>query len=67
MDKNKDLKNKSQQEVPDGLEPDPETLNTTDPQENMKGPVSSAMHKILDATEPNESKKEADEKRDKNM
>ena len=47
--------------------PDPETLNTTDPQENMEGPVSSSMHDISKAFDTNESRREANEKRDKNM
>ena len=38
--------------------PDPETLHTTDPQENMKGPVSSFMQNI---------KEEADKKRDEHL
>lgn len=67
MDKNKDIKNKSQQDVTEGLEPDPETLHTPDPQDKMKGPISSVMHNILEATEPKETKKEAREKRDKHM
>jgi hypothetical protein len=50
------------------LKPDEETLNTTDPQENMKGPVSSAVQKVKEKTEDNdESKEEADRKKDKNM
>ena len=28
------------------IKPDPETLHTTDPQENMKGPISSLMQGI---------------------
>ena len=27
-------------------QPDPETLGTTDPQDHMKGPVSSAVQKV---------------------
>jgi hypothetical protein len=52
----------------EGLQPDPETLHTTDPQENMKGPVSSVMHNIGEAGKKNdkETKQEADEKKDKN-
>ncbi|RYY83994.1 MAG: hypothetical protein EOO15_20310 [Chitinophagaceae bacterium] len=34
-----------------GLRPDPETLHTTDPQEHMKGPLSSAMNGIADDAE----------------
>jgi hypothetical protein len=33
------------------IQPDPETLHTTDPQENMKGPVSSFMKKVEDNVE----------------
>lgn len=29
-----------------GLQPDPETLHTTDPQKEMKGPVSSFMNNL---------------------
>ena len=61
-----DNKKKDNKEAP--LPPDPETLHTTDPQENMKGPVSSAMQGIKDNAEKNntETKEEADRKKDKN-
>jgi hypothetical protein len=49
------------------LAPDEETLHTKDPQKNMEGPVSSAMHGLGDAFETDETKKEADEKREENM
>ena len=49
-------------------EAEAETLKTTDPQENMQGPVSSIMQSIKEAGEANddESKEEADRKKDKN-
>ena len=47
--------------------PDPETLHTTDPQENMEGPVSSLMHKTGESFDTDETKKEADEERDRGM
>ena len=52
-----------------GLEPDPETLHTTDPQEHMKGPVSSFMKKIEKKAEEDnkETKEEADKKKEENM
>ena len=62
---NKDRKN-SKNENP-SPKPDQETLHTADPQENMEGPVSSMMHETGDAFETGESKKEADEEKDKNM
>ena len=52
-----------------GLEPDPETLHTTDPQEHMKGPVSSVMQNIKEEGKKNDkvSQGEADKKREENM
>ena len=52
----------------DPLKPDPETLHTTDPQEEMEGPVSSVMQNLKESAEENdeESKREADKKKDKN-
>ena len=49
--------------------PDPETLHTTDPQENMEGPVSSMMQNIKEEANKNDkvSKEEADRKREENM
>ena len=59
---NKDKKNT-------GLAPDPETLHTTDPQEHMKGPLSSSMQNIKDEANKNDkvSQGEADKKRMDNM
>ena len=59
---NKDKKNT-------GLAPDPETLHTTDPQEHMKGPVSSTMQNLKDEANKNDkvSKEEAEKKRMENM
>ena len=48
------------------IRPDPETLHKTDPQDNMKGPVSSLMHNTGESFETEETKEEADEKKDKN-
>ena len=52
-----------------GLKPDPETLHTTDPQEHMKGPVSSFMQNIKEEANKNDkvSKEEADKKRDEHL
>ena len=52
-----------------GLAPDPETLHTTDPQEHMKGPVSSTMQNIKEEANKNDkvSQGEADRKREENM
>jgi hypothetical protein len=70
-DKNKEQssdKSNENEEKKAPLDPEPETLHKTDPQENMKGPISSIMQNIKDEAEENdvESKEEADEKKDKN-
>jgi hypothetical protein len=50
-----------------GTQADRETLHTTDPQENMKGPVSSSTHKTGHAFETDETREEAERIRDKNV
>jgi hypothetical protein len=50
------------------IKPEPETLHTTDPQRKMEGPVSSLVQGVKNAVNGNnESKKEADAKRENNM
>jgi hypothetical protein len=50
-----------------GTKPDPETLHNTDPQKDMKGPVSSLMHNTGKGFESSETKKDADRRRDEHM
>ena len=61
--------NKKENDKDPGLKPDPETLHTTDPQEHMKGPVSSTMQNIKEEANKNDkvSKEEADKKRDEHL
>ena len=60
-------KKKDKVEEKSPLKPDPETLHKTDPQENMKGPISSLIQNIKEGGEDNdESKEEADKKKDEN-
>jgi len=47
--------------------PDAGTRNTTDPQKNMEGPVSSLMHETGESFESGESRKEADDEKDEKM
>lgn len=51
------------------VQPDPETLHTTDPQEEMKGPISSIVQAAKEKVEENneESQEEATKKRDEKM
>ena len=48
------------------VKPDSETLHTPDPQKNMEGPVSSLMHQTGEAFNTEETKGEADQKREEN-
>lgn len=51
------------------IKPDEETLNTTDPQDNMEGPISSLVKGVKEKVEENDevSKEEADREKDRNM
>ena len=66
MDRNKkaDLQNENED-----IKPEKQTLHTTDPQEHMKGPVSSTMQNLKDEANKNDkvSKEEAEKKRMENM
>lgn len=46
-------------------QPDPETLHTPDPQEEMEGPVSSLMNNIRENMEENDTDEKGETKRDK--
>jgi hypothetical protein len=51
MSKDKQLeKDKKLKEEPK-IKPDPETLHKTDPQENMKGPISSLLNNTRESIE----------------
>ncbi len=49
------------------VKPDQETMQTTDPQEHMEGPVSSVMQGLEGLFDSKESKEEADKIKDKDM
>ena len=49
------------------VKPDPETLHKTDPQDNMEGPVSSLMHKAGKTFDSDQTRKEADKEKEKDM
>lgn len=63
MDRQKDADTKKD----NGLEPNRETLNTTDPQENMRGPISSSTRETGEAFDSGESREDANEKKDDRM
>lgn len=51
-----------------GVQPEPETLHTTDPQDHMEGPVSSLVQGVKETAEGNDrtSKADADKEKDEN-
>jgi hypothetical protein len=63
MTPEKENKGKDEDKKNSSLKPDPETLHTTDPQEHMKGPVSSAMQDIKEEAEKNDDKDEQDQEK----
>jgi hypothetical protein len=64
MDKN----TSSEANKEESIKPDPKTVNTTDPQEEMEGPLSSLVQGVKENLDENsESKEEADEKKEENM
>jgi len=65
MTNKKDDKKRRKGKNDSSLKPDPETLHTTDPQENMEGPVSSIIQNIKESAEDHESKESADKRKDK--
>ncbi|NCU04328.1 MAG: hypothetical protein GXC73_10120 [Chitinophagaceae bacterium] len=68
MAEDKTKKNKTDEESA-VIKPDPETLHKTDPQDNMKGPISSLVNGVKEVVEGNDkvSKEEATKKRDEHM
>ena len=49
------------------VKPDPKTINTTDPQDEMEGPISSLVQGAKEGMENDETKEEADEKKNRKM
>lgn len=56
-----------QEENDEALKPDPKTLNTTDPQDEMEGPLSSLVQGAKEGLEDNKTKEEADKEKDSKM
>ena len=69
MANQKDDKQTGKEKKDAPLKPDAETLHKTDPQDNMKGPISSLVQTVKEGVEEDnkESKEEADKKKEKNM
>lgn len=64
MEREKQTDSQQEKNAP---QPDQETLHTTDPQENMEGPVSSSMKQTGEAFDTDEDKEDANERREGRM
>lgn len=61
-----DKKNKPVEKDKDNpvSKPDPETLNTTDPQEEMEGPISSIVQSVKEKVEEDDAEGKDDKKKE---
>lgn len=66
-DKKENIKTEKENKDKTAVQPEPETLHTTDPQENMKGPLSSLMHETGENFDSKKSPKEAEKEREEKM
>ncbi len=55
-------KNTPKEKKENVLKPDPKTLHTTDPQEEMEGPISSIVQNIKEESENDDDKEKNDKK-----
>ena len=55
--------NKQENNKDAAVKPDAETLKTTDPQEHMKGPLSSIMQTLENTFDTKETKEEAEQRK----
>lgn len=67
METNKKQDSAKEQNKDAALKPDPKTLHTSDPQDEMEGPISSLVQGVKEGMENDETKEEADEKKDRKM
>lgn len=66
-DHNEDDKTRKEQHKDAAVKPEPETLHTPDPQDEMEGPISSLVQGAKEGLEDDVTKKEADAEKDKKM
>ena len=57
-DQNEENKNRKEQHKDAAVKPEPETLNTPDPQDKMEGPISSLVQGVKDGLEDGETRSE---------
>lgn len=66
-DKKENIKTEKPNKNDAPVQPEPETLHTTDPQENMEGPISSLMHETGENFDSKKTPKQADKEKEEKM
>jgi hypothetical protein len=66
-DKKDNIKSEQENKNKSSVQPEPETLHTTDPQENMKGPLSSLMHETGENFDSKKTPEQAEKEKDDKM
>ena len=66
-DKKENIKTEKPNKDDAAVQPEPGTLHTTDPQENMEGPISSLMHDTGENFDSKKTPKQADKEKDEKM
>jgi len=66
-DKKENIKTEKENKDNTSVQPAPETLHTTDPQENMEGPISSLMHGTGENFDSKKTPKQAEKEKEEKM
>ena len=66
-DKKENVKTEKENKDKTSVQPEPETLHTTDPQDNMEGPISSLMHETGENFDSKKTPKQAEKEKDEKM
>ena len=66
-DKKENIKTEKENKDKSAVQPEPETLHTTDPQENMEGPISSLIHETGENFDTKKTPKQAEKEREEKM
>lgn len=66
-DKKENIQTEKPNKDKSAVQPEPETLHTTDPQENMEGPISSLMHETGENFDTKKSPRQAEKEKNEKM
>jgi hypothetical protein len=66
-DKKENITTEKENKDKSSVQPEPETLHTTDPQEHMEGPLSSLMHETGENFDSKKTPKQAEKEKEEKM